>query len=171
MFTRQEIASACTEFGPRVAPLPETVDGAQLLFAMSGNESSFGANCTPRHEPAFDVGGVYGNSAAMAPFLAKFPPVGNPLQSPAAFSYGPLQLMFVNAGINALPSDFNDIGKAFAYSVAFLNKLLNRFHPQNLGDIGSCWNEGHIQHPYSPAVQTYVDRLTANYQVPIPVLV
>jgi hypothetical protein len=160
-FTRQQIASACRQYGPTVAPLPPGIDGTQLLFAMTGNESSFGANVTPRHEPAFDVGGVYGKSPQMQALLAKF-------GSAAACSYGPLQLLFCNTPAGAKPSDFNDLNTAFGYSVAFLNKLLTRFRPQTLGDIGSCWNGGHIQNPYSPAVQVYVNRLTANYAVQMP---
>ena len=159
MFTKAQIAAACTQYGPTVAPLPDGVDGTQLLWAMSGNESSFGANVTPRHEPAFDVGGVYGASAQMAPLLAKY-------GSAAACSYGPWQIMFPNAP-GATPESFNDLDFAATASVAFLNKLLTRFHPQTLGDIGSCWNAGHIQNPYSAQVQTYVDRLTQNYAVPL----
>ena len=160
-FTREEIADACREFGPQLAPLPLGVDGAQLLWAISGNESSFGSNTIPRHESAFDYGGVYGDNPVMQPLLAKF-------GSAAAYSYGPLQLMFTNAPTSYTPDDFNDLGKAFTASVMFLNQLLNRFRPQTLDAIGSCWNSGHIQVIFSPAVQTYVGRLAANYAVIMP---
>lgn len=159
-FTKQEIADACRQFGPTVTPLPNGIDGAQLLWAMSGNESSFGANVTPRHEPAFDVGGVYGASAQMAPLLAEF-------GSAAACSYGPWQIMFVNVP-EATPESFDNLDFCAIASVAFLNKQLAHFKPQTLGDIGSIWNAGHIQKPYSAQVQTYVDRLSENYGVAIP---
>ena len=55
-FTPKQVADQCRISGPDLAGLPRGVDGAQLLWAMAGNESSFGVNCTPRHEPAFDVG-------------------------------------------------------------------------------------------------------------------
>ena len=71
-FDKEEIVAACREYGPQIVGLPVGIDGAQLLWAMSGNESSFGANCAPRHEPAFDVDGVYGSGPVMTPLLAKF---------------------------------------------------------------------------------------------------
>lgn len=159
MFTKAQIAAVCTQYGPTVAQLPDGVDGTQLLWAMSGNESSFGANITPRHEPAFDVGGVYGSSAQMIPLLAQY-------GSAAACSYGPWQIMFANVP-DATPESFDDLDFCAIASVAFLNKQLARFKPQTLGDIGSIWNAGHIQKPYSAQVQVYVDRLTENYAVPL----
>ena len=168
-FTKEQIAAQCRISGPQLVGLPAGIDGAQLLWAMSGNESSFGANCTPRHEPAYDLGGRYGSNWVMAPLLAKW-------GRAAACSYGPLQLMFCNAPVGATPSDFDDIVKAFAYSTAYLNHLLNHWKPGYLAQIGECWNEGHDEgspqgEPVtssSPQVTAYVQRLTANYQVPMP---
>ena len=111
-FTQQEIAAQCRISGPQLIGLPAGIDGAQLLWAISGNESSFGANCTPRHEPAYDVGGRYGSNAVMVPLLTEW-------GSAAACSYGPLQLMFCNAPAGATPSDFDDLPTAFKYSVAY----------------------------------------------------
>jgi len=158
-FTQQQVADQCRIFGPQLTGLPPGIDGAQLLWAMSGNESSFGANCTPRHEPAFDVGGVY--ETAMMPLLRKF-------GSAAACSYGPLQLMFANAPSSATPSDFEDIKKAFTYSIDFLHLLLGKWKPRNLTEIGECWNAGHPMESFSAPVAAYVQELTANYQVPMP---
>ena len=162
MFTKQQVAAACVQYGPKVALLPDGVDGAQLLWAMSGNESSFGANVTPRHEPAFDAEGAYGQGLVMKPLLTEY-------GSAAACSYGPWQVMFCNVQ-PATPASFANVDFCASVSVAFLNKLLARFKPQTLGDIGSCWNGGHIQKPYSPQVQVYVDRLIANYKVPLPTI-
>lgn len=156
-FTKTEIAAACTQYGPTVVALPDGIDGVQLLWAMSGNESSFGANVTPRHEPAFDVGGIYGDSEQMKPLLALY-------GSAAACSYGPWQVMFANVP-EAAPESFDNLDFCALASVAFLNKQLTRFKPESLGDIGSIWNAGHIQNPYSAQVQIYVDRLTGNYAV------
>lgn len=158
VFTQAQIAAACAQYGPQVAPLPDGIDGAQLLWAMSGNESSFGANVTPRHEAAFDVGGIYGASEQMAPLLALY-------GAAAACSYGPWQIMFCNVP-EATPGSFDDLNFCAIASVAFLNKQLARFEPQTLGDIGSIWNAGHVQNPYSAQVQVYVDRLVQNLAVP-----
>ena len=168
-FTQEQIAAQCRISGPQLVGLPAGIDGAQLLWAISGNESSFGANCAPRYEPAYDVGGRYGSGPVMKPLLEKF-------GSAAACSYGPLQLMFCTAPGGALPSDFDDLDTAFKYSVIYLNHLLRRWKPGYLAQIGECWNEGHEEgspqgepvESSSPQVAAYVQRLTANYQVPMP---
>ena len=160
-FDRSEIAAACREYGPAIVGLPAGIDGAQLLWAMSGNESSFGANCLPRHEPAFDVGGVYGNGPVMKPLLAKF-------GSMAAFSYGPWQLMFCNAPNDYTPNSFNSLDKSAHATVAFLNKLIARWKPANLAEIGECWNGGQVMNHLIPAVSAYVQKLTSNYAVEMP---
>ena len=160
-FDKEEIAAACREYGLEIVGLPVGIDGAQLLWAMSGNESSFGANCKPRHEPAFDAGGVYGRGPVMTPLLAKF-------GSSAACSYGPWQIMFCNAPSNYTPDSFNSLDKASHATVEFLNKLIARWHPANLAEIGECWNGGHVMKTMIPMVAAYVQKLTANYAVEMP---
>lgn len=155
-FTRAQVAAQCVAFGGQVGPLPDGVDGSQLLWAMAGTESSFGADCTPRHEPAFDVGGAYGSHVPMPALLAIY---GSPA---AACSYGPLQVMLCNAG-GLAPSGFDDIAEAFHASVTFLNQQLRRFKPQSLAEVAEIWNSGSIRP--DPA---YVAKLTTNYAVPIP---
>lgn len=155
-FTREQVAGYCHLLGRTVGPLPYGVDGSQLLWALSGVESSFGANCTPRHEPAFDTGGKYGSHAPMPSLIAQF---GSPA---AACSYGPLQVMLCNA-LGLTPADFDDLGEAFYASISFLNSLLRRFQPQSLDEIGECWNAGHI----TPDL-AYTTKLEANYAVPMP---
>jgi len=154
-FTKVQVAGACREHGPEVGPLPDGVDGTQLLWAMSGVESSFGADCNPRHEPAFDVGGIYGSHAPM-PDLLKF--YGSPA---AACSYGPWQIMLANAP-GCAPDDFDDIDHAASATVSFLNQQLRRFSPQSLEEIGEVWNAGHITP--DPG---YTKKLEAAYAVPI----
>ena len=154
-FTIQQTAQACHTYGPQVGPLPNGLDGSQLLWAMSGVESSHGTNCTPRHEPAFDVGGRYGSHAPMPALLAIY---GSPA---AASSYGPLQVMLCNAqGLS--PSGFDDINEAFHASVTFLNQQLRHFAPANLAEIGEVWNAGSKRPD-----PDYVQKLTAQYALPI----
>jgi hypothetical protein len=155
-FTPEQVASMCEKYGSQVGPILTSIDGAQLLWALSGVESSHGTNCTPRHEPAFDVGGIYGSHAPMPQLLALY---GSPA---AASSYGPLQIMLCNAG-GASPSTFDDVDQAFAATLPFLNAQLRRFQPQTLAEIGEVWNAGHITP--DPG---YVAKLTAAYAVPIP---
>ena len=145
----------CRKYGPQVGPLPFGVDGQQLLWAMAGVESSFGTNCTPRHEPAFDVDGKYGHNPPMPALLEKY---GSPA---AASSYGPWQVMLCNAG-GLGPADFDDIDKAAHASVAYLNLALRRFRPSDLDEIGECWNAGSIK----PDPE-YTTKLSKNYAVPM----
>jgi hypothetical protein len=160
-FSQEQIAAQCRISGPQLAPMPVGVDGAQLLWAISGNESSFGANIAPRHEPAFDVGGIYGANPPMPALLAEY-------GSGAACSYGPWQLLFCNAPAGYAPSDMSDLGKAAAATVAFLHRLLARWTPATLAGIGECWNAGHPMQNPSAGVARYVAQLTANYAVPMP---
>lgn len=136
-FTKAQIVEQCKETGPYIAPLPEGIDGAQLFWAISGVESSFGANVTPRHEPAFDTGGIYGKNPPMPDLIARF-------GSAAACSYGPWQVMLCNAPAGTTPYMFNDLFTAANATLYFLNTLLRHWKPKTLDEIGECWNTGHI---------------------------
>lgn len=157
-FTRQQFAAACPLLGPTVHPLPANISGPQLLWALGGNESSFGTNCTPRHEPAFDREGAYGREPDQANLL-------NLYESAGACSYGPLQIMLVNAKGMA-PHDFDDLNRAMVASIQFLNSQLDRFKPQTLSQIGALWNGGSPR-AMNPGVLAYQHRLMQNYNVPL----
>lgn len=144
-------------FGSRVTPLPPSIDGKSLLWALSLNESEGGEDCGPRHEPAYDVGGDYADVELLEQF-----------GSAAACSYGPLQIMLPNASEGAKPSDFDDLDTAMEYSVDFLNKELQRFKPLTLTTIGQIWNHGSPTSAMSPGVTAYVNDLTRNYDAPMP---
>lgn len=159
-FTRQQIADACRKYGNLVG-LPEGISGPQLLWAISGNESSFGANVTPRHEPAFDVGGIYGDGPVMEPLLARF-------GSAAACSYGPWQIMFSNASPDATPDGFADLDNAALWTIPFLQRRILHFGPESLAEIGEIWNGGHPMPLPPPPVAAYVRNLMANYSVAMP---
>lgn len=159
-YTHEQIAAQCQASGTDLWPLPDGVTGAQLLWAISGNESSFGADCDPRHEPAFDAGGIYGDGPVMKPLIAKF-------GSAAACSYGPWQLMFCNAPSGWMPDDMNDLAKAARATVLYLNRFLTRFYPSSLAGIGECWNAGHTMDIPTPGVARYVADLAKNYAVPM----
>jgi hypothetical protein len=158
---RLQVAAACRQHGPALLHLPPGLDGAQVLWALAGNESSFGVDCALRHEPAFDQGGVYGNGPVMRPLLARW-------GSAAACSYGPWQLMLCNAPANYAPSDMADLDKAAAATLSFLNRLLVQWHPATLAEVGECWNAGHPLSTLSAGVARYVHDLTVNYAVPLP---
>ena len=157
-FTRQQVAAICAQYGSQVGPLPPGVDGAQLLWALSGVESSFGADCQPRHEPAFDVGGMYATHYPMPGLLRCW-------GSAAACSYGPWQLMLCNAPSSCPPSGFDVLDTAAFATVGFLNSKLRQWKPQTLAQIGDCWNAGHITP--DPA---YEGKLAYTYGTSMPVV-
>ena len=155
-FTKTQIAMACRVLGGQLGPLPAGVEGPQLLWAMAGVESSFGADCQPRHEPAYDVGGAYARHAPMPVLLSRF-------GSAAACSYGPLQLLLVNAPLQMAPENFDNLAYGMQQSITYLNSLLRHWRPGSLDEIGECWNAGHITP--DPA---YTEKLAATYQTPMP---
>lgn len=162
-FTRQQVADACRKLAPTLdsSLVPSAYRPEVLLWAICGNESSFGMNCTPRHEPAYDVGGTYAGNSQQAVLLEKFGSAG-------ACSYGPMQVMLVNCPESFTPDSFGDVEAGIAAGVYALGNLLRRNKPQSLSQIGSCYNAGHIQSPQSSAVQAYAQRLIRNYGVVMP---
>jgi hypothetical protein len=161
-FAKLDVWQACAECGEQLEGLPAGIDGPTLLWAIAGNESSFGVNTVPRHEPAYDVGGsFYAYSLVQRALIAEY-------GSAAACSYGPWQMMFCVAPTGTQPEAFEDLDQCAAMVVEFLNYDLANQKPQTLAEIGSIWNAGHIQRPMSPAVQAYADELQNNYAVPPP---
>lgn len=159
-FPKQDVLAACSQYGPGLI-VPAGLDGIKIMAAIASNESSVGANCGPRHEPAYEAGGAGWAQPAMAPLLAQYPPVGNPPQSPAAMSYGPWQMMFVNFQFQRVytPAQLqSDLGICAREFVRFFNGYVAGKHPQGLDEIGAIWNMGHIAP--DPA---YTDRLQQAY--------
>lgn len=162
-FTRQQIADACRRHAASLDPeYLADYDPAQLLWAICGNESSFGANCTPRHEPAYDVGGRYAKAPAQAALLEKFGPHG-------ACSYGPMQVMLVNAPAGYSPADFDDLDKSIAAGAYALGRLLERNRPTTMAQIGACYNGGHVPKGiWAQDLRDYAQELLQNYAVEMP---
>ena len=155
-FPRAVLAAACKQFGTQVGPLPIGVKGAQLLWALAGVESSYGRNCQPRHEPAYDHGGTYATHLPMPTLLKRYPYEG-------ACSFGPFQLLLCNAPLSYGPSSFDNLTLATQPAVSYLNLLLRRYQPKTLAEIGECWNAGHV----TPD-PIYERKLAAAYAVPMP---
>lgn len=155
-FTRAEMIRVCREYGQRINQLPEPIDGAQLLWAISGVESSFGANSVPRFEPAYGPGGRYADASL-------FQEHGRL----AASSLGPWQLMFVNCPPGFTPHDMSDLYKAAHATVWFMNRQLNRFKPADLRAIGAIWNGGNPGAIRLEQVQRYVRKLERYYATPM----
>ena len=160
-YTRAQVLQACVDYGPLVTPIVG-IDSAQLLAALAENESSMGANCGPRLEPAWDFGGVYAKDQQQQTLLEEY-------GQAAACSYGPLQVMFYNAS-GYTPTELNtDLTLAIRASIAYMNTLIREWHPQTVADVGEMWNSGSLVNSAkgevpAPGVVLYCQELVENYQ-------
>ena len=146
-----QVAQLCRTFGPRLA-LPAGIDGAQLLWAIAGTESSFGADSVPRHEPAYCFAGALFDKPASVAWGCW-----------AHCSYGPWQVMFANAMPGISPTLFGTSPQLSAQAaVLFLQNMIRRQAPQSLAQLAEIYNKGHI----TPDPD-YVAKIAANYDVPI----
>jgi hypothetical protein len=153
--TKEELTRLCILYGASLdRELAHTsdgggkpIDGARLLWAMSGRESSFGQNMKPRHEPAYDVGGRYANLPEVKQGLEQF-------GSAFACSYGPLQIMACNAR-GFTPSELEaDPEKALAAAVAMLRlTVLGAQKAATLEHICQAWNAGHVGAKCTPGYE------------------
>jgi len=159
-YTKQQIADACRRYGCQLLNLPAGVNGAQLLWALSGNESSFGADCNPRLEPAYWTG-KYSADTVQAKINKLFGPLG-------ASSSGPWQVMAINAWKGGIsPADVaNDLDKAARATVGFLNRSIAAQWPLNLADIFDMYNSGNWKDTIVP--HQYIADGVKNYGLPMP---
>lgn len=157
-----QVAAFCAQWAPSLqGALPASVDPTKLLWAFAGNESSFGENCTPRHEPAYDEGGLYSSAPSQAPLLKAFGSAG-------ACSYGPFQIMLCNCPAGTTPDEMAQLDIAFMVSVNFMKKQFLRFGPIDVYSCGAIWNAGHVpgNSAWPAGVRRYADELMANYRTP-----
>ena len=91
MLTDPIILTAIDILAPNVKiPTGCGIDPKALLIAMTGNESSWGANCAPRFEPGYYRGGAYykkPDNDWLRKLVTKY-------EQCAAMSWGPWQIMF-----------------------------------------------------------------------------
>lgn len=163
-FTREEVARACRAWG-KMLWIPEGVDGPKLLWALSGCESSFGANCTPRHEPAYDVGGRYADDPRQAKLLAEFGSAG-------ACSYGPWQILLVNCLDGATPEEMAvNVNRCALETAGFINRrILKLQQAKTVEEIAIAYNSGKWQWLEVPAgVERYAADCVKYYESePLP---
>lgn len=123
---------------------------------MAMNESSLGDDCDPRYEQRYDVGGIYSHDPHQAFLLGQY-------GRSAAMSYGPLQIMLVNA-VGYTPTELNtNLGSAFRASISYLNYQIRKQSPKTVAQIGQLWNGGHVG-ASNDEVDKYVAKLQSNYE-------
>jgi hypothetical protein len=155
------IAALCRKHAPDlltpVAWKGTALDKVGLLWGLSGNESSFGLNCTPRHEAGYCYNGRYFNPVSSRSWGCL-----------AHCSFGPWQVMYANFPVDVSPLSlvWDSDGRVAAEvcclgAVRFLNTVMLR-RPQTLGDI--------VLHYNGPGqVETYLYRLMESIDRPMPV--
>lgn len=157
-----------------ILPAGSDLDPARLLWALSGNESSFGANVTPHHESGycpFTNGVYYKNNPDVRKQTAL-------IGCLAHMSYGPLQVMWYNivkfyydAGAMGPQESLaiallTDPNRGMNAAVAFLNKeIFGRQGCKTLDEIGDAYNSGNAKDKIIPV--EYIAKLKTNYDVPL----
>lgn len=152
-----DVLALCQMYGPLLST-PEGIDGRKLMWAIAGNESSFGKNDTPRHEPAYDTGGRYAGNPTQKELLKAW-------GRKAAYSYGPWQMLPVNTpGFtpDELSSDDEKCALAF---VGFFNRyIIGVHHAATFNEICQTYNAGHFSPDPAPGVERYVADALYYYQ-------
>jgi hypothetical protein len=138
-FAKADVLAMCNLYGPNLKLDPAgELDGRGVMAAIASNESSLGANCGPRHEPAYDVGGSLAQGKAQQLLLERF-------GAAAACSYGPWQMMFdnfVTEDPGVLETELEICAHEF---VEFFNRyVIGVRRAVTLADVGEVWNLGHI---------------------------
>lgn len=143
-YSREEVARMCRVWGGTLW-LPPGIDGPKLLWALSGCESSFGEDCTPRHEPEYDVGGVYSTAPVQAKLLEQFGRAG-------ACSYGPWQIMLCNCQPGVSPDAMASLERCGLETVTFINRrILTAQKATTVAEIAESYNAGRWQWSKVPA--------------------
>lgn len=160
-FTREEIAAACRLWGKSLWVKGLDIDGPQLLWALAGKESSFGANCTPRHEDGYcpDAHGRYSSAPIVQTLTAKF-------GHAAHCSYGPWQILLVNCGQDADPQRFERCEYAAMKTVAHINTAILDKGATTIEQIADAYNSGNFRDGNVP--EKYIADVLANYKIPMP---
>ncbi len=121
----------------RVGGLTPGLDPRCVLAALASNESRYGANNEPRHEPAYDEGGRYADAMALKRYGRD-----------AACSWGPWQIMFVTAkelGYEGAPKDLADPETSLPFVIRLINeRLIGRQGAKTLKEIATGYNSGSI---------------------------
>ena len=162
MFSRAEIAAACRKWGP-VLVLPEGIDGARLLWALSGRESSFGANCKPRHEKSLHDLALAGTNAQLNALTKQW-------GCDAHSSFGPWQILLINASSSIHPEDFINLDRCAFETVRFINdRILRHEQATTVEQIADAYNSGTWRDARSAGVEAYVERSRKYYDTePMP---
>ena len=151
------IAALCRKHAPDLlTPVKwqgTPLDKVRLLWGISGVESSFGLNCSPRHEQGYCYGGRYFNPVASRAWGCL-----------SHCSFGPWQVMFANFpfGVSPLSLIWETDGRVAAETcllggIVVLNRVIGR-GAQNLSDIAIGYNGPEKEEEYYARLAECRDR-------------
>jgi len=151
------VAALCRKHAPDLfTPLKwqgTPLDKVRLLWGVAGVESSFGLNCSPRHEPGYCYGGRYFNPVASKSWGCL-----------AHCSFGPWQVMFANFPVNVSPLSlvWETDGRVAAEvcirgAVNVLSRVIGR-GALNLSDVVIGYNGPANEEEYSARLSECMDR-------------
>jgi hypothetical protein len=137
--SRSDIENIC-RFHSQELKVPLNEDPFAFLFALCGQESSFGANNIPRYEAAYAPNGIYHAKNKM--LKEAYSEYG----APASCSYGPTQIMYIVARELGYPAekhplDLSDGKISIPYTVQLLNKNFYQ-GANNIDLMAACYNGG-----------------------------
>ncbi len=159
-FTQDEVAAACRRVGVSLAlPAGSGLDGAKVLWALSGVETGFGLNCMPRHEKGYCTG-KYSLHPTIVTLTKRW---GHAAHS----SFGVWQVMLGNLGPNASPESFDTAVGCAEIAVTHINaNILRGCTAITLAQIADAYNSGNFRDAIVPEV--YIAAVARNYLVPMP---
>jgi hypothetical protein len=151
------IAALCRKHAPDLlAPVKwqgTPLYKAALLWGIAGVESTFGLNCTPRHEPGYCFGGRYYNPVASREWGCL-----------AHCSFGPWQVMFASFpyGVSPLSLIWETDGRVAAEvvcvgAVRYLNGIIAR-GARSLSDVVIGYNGPANEEEYTARLVECMDR-------------
>lgn len=165
----QSVIDACKEFGPQlngcVTHDGQPVDGVRLLWAIAGNESSFGQQREfVKYEPGYLPSGYYyRNSIDIKGQFRRWGVL-------ASSSFGSFQIMYQTArevGYKDHPILLqNDKICAQWATTLILKRFVKAQHAETLRDIFDAYNSGNSHDSIVP--QEYIDKAIQTYERGLP---
>lgn len=157
MFSHEEVAAACRTWG-KMLQVPNGIDGPRLLWALSGCESSFGADCKPRHEPYYHELAAKGTVKKLVVMTAKW-------GCAAHSSFGAWQELLVNCSDSMRPEDFANLTRCGLEVAQFINAyVFGHRQAKTIVQIAETYNSGKWQWlKVAPGVAKYAAQCVHYY--------
>lgn len=163
------LVDICKAAGPTISgPLEHNgrpVVFSQMLWAIAGNESTFGKRSEfVKHEPAYLPGGTYyQRSKDLQQAYYRFGVL-------AGSSFGPFQIMYPTAcelGFLGDPIELQSAEKSVIYVAKLISeRFIKRQGAKTLSDVLDAYNSGSSRDAIVP--QAYIDRGIHYYELGFP---